>query len=91
METVIDNIYMQIFDTELLCYLAQRYNRTPHEIVLKFLILDNLLTSTQFDEKLSNMDFMLENNELEILRAYYKIYDRDGNHESSREDLYCQQ
>lgn len=42
METIVESDFMQAVDKELLYYLAHRYNKTPEQIISKFLIQDNL-------------------------------------------------
>lgn len=80
MENILETDFMQIFDEELLFYLAHRYHKSPQQIVSKYLVQDNienpeLRDITIFDE----LDFALEANEMEILRDYYNRYEKTNN------------
>ncbi len=75
METIIESGFMQAVDKELLYYLAHRYNKTPEQVISKFLIQDNLFG---LDVANPDFDFTLENNEMEILRAYYRRYENES-------------
>lgn len=71
MKSIVESDFMQTVDKELLYYLAHRYNKRPDQIISKFLIQDNLCGS---DVPNPDFEFILENNESEILRAYYRMY-----------------
>lgn len=75
METIVESDFMQAVDKELLYYLAHRYNKTPEQIISKFLIQENLSQPVQSE---SVSSFSLENNEMEILRAYYRRYENEN-------------
>lgn len=75
METIVESDFMQAVDKELLYYLAHRYNKTPEQIISKFLIQDNLFG---LDVPDPDFEFTLENNEMEILRAYYRKYENEN-------------
>lgn len=75
METIVESDLMQAVDKELLYYLAHRYNKTPEQIISKFLIQENLF---RLDMPDPIFEFTLENNEMEILRAYYRKYENDN-------------
>jgi hypothetical protein len=75
METIVESDFMQAVDKELLYYLAHRYNKTPRQIVSEFLRQENLSQPVQSE---SVSSFSLENNEMEILRAYYRRYENEN-------------
>lgn len=75
METIVESDFMQAVDTELLYYLAHRYNKTPRQIVSEFLRQEKL-SQPVLSESVSS--FSLENNEMEILRAYYRKYENEN-------------
>ena len=53
------------YESEVVCFLANRYHTTPKKVVQCFLVQDGLVT--EIDEDFAT--FHLEDNELEILRG----------------------
>lgn len=66
---LIDDI-TSMFDSELIGFLAQRYNKPVQEIIRQFLFQNE----TGHAAGCEVSDFTLETNEMEILRAYYNHY-----------------
>lgn len=61
----------EMFDKELIDFLALRYNRSAEEIINQFLIQNGGDTSVCPPPCQQKRGFTLESNEMEILRAYY--------------------
>ena len=59
------DIPAELYESEVVCFLANRYHTTPKKVVQCFLVQDGLVT--EIDEDFAT--FHLEDNELEILRG----------------------
>lgn len=74
-----------IYEDETLCRIAERYRKTPRQVVLRFLIQSGVIVipKTVHRERLAeNFDvfgFRLLDNEMEILRSYDKASPLIGN------------
>ncbi len=74
-----------IYEDETLCHIAERYRKTPHQVVLRFLIQSGVIVipKTVHQERLAEnfdvSDFRLLDNEMEILRSYDKASPLIGN------------
>lgn len=62
------SIPAELYDDEVICFLADRYRSTPNEIVQCFLVQDGRVDDT--NRKLAS--FTLEENEMEIMRGLTK-------------------
>lgn len=60
-----------IFDSELIEFLSHRYGKSVSEIINQFLIQNGSEESKSSGNCRRQTDFNLENNEMEILKAYY--------------------
>lgn len=59
------DIPTELYDDEVVCFLADRYHITPKKVVQCFLVQDGIVTESNEDIDL----FQLEDNEMEILRG----------------------
>lgn len=59
------DIPAELYESEIVCFLANRYHTTPKKVVQCFLVQDGLVTEIDED----SATFHLEDNELEILRG----------------------
>ncbi len=60
-----------MFDSELIGFLARRYNKSVPEIIRQFLIQNDNENSVSSPAGQQGTGFILESNEMEILRGYY--------------------
>lgn len=64
------NIPTELYDDEVLLFLAYRYHTTAQNIVQCFLLQDRIVTETK-----EPVTFQLEDNEMEILRGLiFELY-----------------
>lgn len=64
------NIPTELYDDEVLLFLAYRYNTTAQNVVQCFLMQDKIITEAE-----EPVNFQLEDNEMEILRGLiFKLY-----------------
>ncbi len=59
------DIIDELYDDDVVCFLAERYHATPDRVVRRFLVQDGI--TTEQDE--NSVSFLLEENEMEILRG----------------------
>lgn len=59
------NISDELYENEVVCYLAHRYHTTPKKIVQCFLVQDYFIPAPEDDSAI----FHLEDNEMEIMRG----------------------
>ena len=75
----------EIYDNEALQYIANRYHKTVHQVVLRFQIQSGVVVipktthAERMKENFEVFDFELLDNELEILRAFDKGQPLIGN------------
>ena len=71
--------YVDLFENEQLQYMSSRYNKTPYQVVLRFWIQDNIIVFPQIlyiedlKDYMDTSNFMLGENEMEILRNFSLI------------------
>ncbi len=59
------DITTELYDDEVVCFLADRYHTTPNKVLQRFLVQDGIAADA--DE--ATAGFLLEENEMEILRG----------------------
>lgn len=64
------DIPSELYEDEVVCFLADRYHTTPRKVVQCFLAQ----TGCTPDEEITLSDFRLEDNEMEILRGLTRVH-----------------